>query len=271
MDIRDHESGQVIQNIMAKKKSHIEMESRTEVAKNHKLAQMAEIDAQREIDLQGQVAKQAVGLRTIEAQREVELQTQAKTQAVKEQERATKEKEMSVLKVAQVRQAEIEREVQLVAADRAKQVQILAAEGQLESKKRESEAITLEGQARADAEKAMQLAPVQAQITLAKEIGSNAEYQKYLVTIRQVEANQAVGTAQAKALEKADVKVISNTGSPTSGVSKVMDLFSSKGGTELGAMLEGLAQTEAGGKLIDTVMGTKVVSAKTKGNGALTN
>ena len=38
MDIRDSEKSFVIQNIMKKKRSHIEMESRTEVAKNHRSA-----------------------------------------------------------------------------------------------------------------------------------------------------------------------------------------------------------------------------------------
>jgi flotillin len=275
MDIRDLGDNKVIHNIMAKKKSHIEMESRTEVAKNHKLAEIAEIEAKREVDIQAQQAEQAVGLRTVESKQQVALSQQAMTQLVKEQEKTTKEKEMAVTKVQQVRAAEIEKEVRLVKAAQDAQAQIivaegqkstsiLAAEGQLESKKREAEGISLEGNARADAEKAMQLAPVQAQITLAKEIGSNESYQKYLITIRRVEADQAVGMAQAHALEKADVKVIANTGNPTSGVKTVMDLFNSKGGTELGGMLEGLSQTPAGQALIGKVLGTTATETPNK-------
>lgn len=266
MDIRDSQGSSVIKNIMEKKKSFIEMESRTEVAKNKRAADVAEIEAKREVELNKQAAEQAVGIRTIDTQREIELQNQAKIQLVKEQEKLTKEKEMSVLKVQETRKAEIARDVQLLKAEQdqktaviqaegQKSTVVLAAEGQLESKKREAEGITLEGTARANAEKAMQLAPVEAQITLAKEIGSNESYQKYLVTIRQVEAGQAVGIAQAQALSEADVKVISNTGNPTNGLSNVMELFSSKGGTELGSMLEGLAQTETGEKLISTLIG----------------
>ena len=48
MDIRDSHDSKVISNIMAKKTSHIEMESRTEVAKNMKTAEMAEIDAKQQ-------------------------------------------------------------------------------------------------------------------------------------------------------------------------------------------------------------------------------
>lgn len=278
MDIRDAKESKVISNIMEKKKSQIEMESRTEVAKNKKTAQIAEIEAQREVDLQKQQASQSVGLRTIEAEREVELQRQAKLQTVKEQERLTKDKEMNVLKVEQLRKAEIQREVEVVkaeqnrqttvlAAQAQKETAVLAAEGQLESKKREAEGIALEGAARAEAEKALQLAPVQAQITLAKEIGSNESYQKYLITVKQVEAQQAVGMEQAKALKEAEIKVIANTGNAANGLTSVTDIFSSKGGTEIGAMLEGLANTDTGQKLLNKFVGTKPVS-NGKSNGA---
>lgn len=279
MDIRDSHNSAVIKNIMEKKKSLIEMESRTEVAKNKQVAAVAEIEAQKEVDLQAQVAKQAVGLRTVEAEKEVQLQRETAAQSVKEQAKLTKEKEMAVLRVEQTRKAEIDKEVQIVKAQQQKETVLidaeakkrsaitlaeaqkeqttLVSEGQLEAKKRESEGITLEGTARANAEKAMQLAPVEAQITLAKEIGSNESYQKYLITIRRVEADQAVGIAQASALSKADVKVISNTGNPTEGLKNTMELFSSKGGTALGSALEALAQTETGSALLGKITGSE--------------
>ncbi len=276
MDIRDSKESVVIKNIMEKKKSHIEMESRTEVAKNKQMASVAEIEANREVELQKQAAHQAVGLRTIEAQKKVALEDQSRIQAIKEQEKTTKEKEMAVVQVQAVKTAEIEQQVNVVKANQNKQTTIIGAEadkdsaileadGRLEAKKREATGISLEGAARADAEKAMQLAPVQAQITLAKEIGANESYQKYLVTIRQLEATQAIGIEQAKALDKADIKVIANTGNPVSGLNSVMDLFSSKGGTEVGAMLEALSNTETGEKLVGKLIGNK---AKGNGNGA---
>ena len=282
MDIRDSSSSNVIKNIMEKKKSHIEMESRTEVAKNKQAAEIAEIEAKREIDLKKQVATQSVGLRTIEAEREVELQRQAKLQTVKEQERITKDKEMSVLKVEALRKAEIEREVNavkaqqnkettLIAAEASKDQAVFAAEGQLESKRREAEGIALEGKAKADSEKAMLMAPVEAQVTLAREIGSNESYQKYLLTVEQIKATQAVGIEQAKALEHAEVKVIANTGNgPTAGLNSVMDLFSSSGGTQVGAMLEALGNTDQGQKLMTKVLGATPVKPKSNGatNGA---
>jgi len=251
MDIRDAEGNRVVHNIMEKKKSLIEMESRTEVAKNMKNAQVAEIEAKRETDIQDQQAQQAVGERTAEKVKSVGIANEVAAQEIKEQQRITKEKEMGVINVEQVRQAEITKAANIVKADEDKQTTIIIAEGKLEQTKKESEGITIEGAARAEAKKLMELAPVQAQIALAKEIGQNEGYQNYLVAIEAVEANQIVGVEQAKALTDANVKIIANTGSPVEGMSNVMELFSSRGGTHVGAMLEGFAQSEEGQKFLD--------------------
>ena len=257
MDIRDSHDSHVIHNIMAKKKSHIEMESRTEVAKNKKLAQVSEIEAQREVDLQVQQATQQVGLRTIEAERHVAIAGQEKEQAVKEHTKLTREKEMAVIKIEQVRQAEITKEVEIVKADQAKQVTMTIAEGELKATKREAEGIAVHGEATASAKRALELAPVQAQITLAKEIGSNKEYQSYLVTVRQVEAEQAVGIAQAVALEKANIKIIANSDKPSDGLTGAHDLFNSGTGVKLGSMLEGLVSTPTGKKVVSKYLGER--------------
>lgn len=253
MDIRDSAGSFVIKNIMEKKKSFIEMQSRQEVAVNSQKAQQTEIEAQREIDLQRQQAKQTVGLRTIEAEREVEMSRQEAAQALKEKEKITKEKEMAVVQVENVKKAEIQREMSLIKADEQKQVQILAAEADLEAKMREAKAIETEGQAKASAEKALQLAPVQAQIELAKEIGENKSYQTYLITLEQVKANRDVGIEQAKALHQSQIKVIANASSPQGGLNNIMDMFSSTGGTQIGAMIEGFAQTEVGEKVLNKI------------------
>ncbi|MFM7517098.1 MAG: hypothetical protein ACKO3V_09155, partial [Pirellula sp.] len=108
------------------------------------------------------------------------------------------------------------------------------------------------------AEEAMQLAPVKAQIALANEIGTNEGYQRYLVDMRGIEAQQtiqvSVGTAQAEALQSADVKVIANTsGSATEGFTSAMQLFTPQGGTSVGGMLESLANTSQGKQLLDAL------------------
>lgn len=185
---------------------------------------------------------------------------------------------MAVVKINEVSQAEITKQVEVVKAEQTKQTRILAAEaekqtkllhadaekeasiaiaeGLKEAKLREAQGIQAEGVARADAATAMALAPVKAQTELAQEIGSNKPYQEYLVQIQQVQAVRDVGIAQAEALKTADIKVIANAGDASTGMKSAMDLFSAKGGTQLGAMLEGLAQTEAGKAVIERVTKT---------------
>lgn len=282
MDIRDSSSSHVIKNIMEKKKSLIEMQSRIEVAENMKRASIAEIDAKRETDIQLQDALQKVGSRTAEKEKEVGISLELAQQSIKEQARNTMEKDLAIKKLQEVTQAQIDKDVQIVKANQDKETAainkemalikasqeketrvlvaegektttILVAEGNLESKKRESEGIAVEGTARAEAEKAMQLAPVQAQIVLAKEIGNNDGYQKYLVTIEQVKATQAVGIEQAKALAEAELKIIANAGNVENGMKGIMDIFSSTGGTHIGAMFEGFAQTEQGEALLKKI------------------
>lgn len=266
MDIRDGKDSKVIANIMEKKKSFIEMQSRVEVAENTKLAMNAEIDAKREIELNKQTAEQQVGIRTAEKEKEVGIARELSIQQVKEQEKVTTEKSMEVVKVQEVKKAEIQKEVVVVQAKQDKEMSIIVAEGQkestvldaeakLEAKRKESEGIKLEGEAKALAEEKMQLAPVNAQITLAKEIGENVGYQQYLVTIRQVEAQQAIGIENAKALKESDLKVIVNSGDVASGVTSLSDVLSSKGGQGLGAALEGLANTDAGKQLLAKFIG----------------
>lgn len=253
MDIRDAAENEVVHNIMAKKKSLIEMQSRQEVARNMKDAQIAEVDAHRDVETQKQVALEQIGLRIAAKDQQVGIAGQRAQQAINDELKTTKEKEMAVVSVAQVQQAEITKNVNVVQAIQNKETTILIAEGQLAQQQRQAGAIVAVGNAKADAEKAMQLAPVTAQITLAEKIAELSKYQEYLTTIRQIEANQVVGVEQAKALTAANIKVIANSGDPVGGVTSVMDLFTPKGGTQIGAMLEALAQTEQGKELLDKI------------------
>lgn len=254
MDIRDSKESMVIANIMEKKKSEIEMESRIAVAGNIQRAEQAEIDAKREVDLQNENATQIVGLRKAQVQQDVGIANEKSAQEIKEQMRITTEKDMAIKQVTIIREAEIVKDQQVIKAEEERQRTVIIAEGELEAKKREAEGIQVEGTAKASAEKAMQLAPVEAQIVLAKEIGTNKEYQTYLLTLRQIEAAQAVGEEQAKALVSADVKVIANTGDVPQGMTKVMDLFTPQGGLSVGAALEALKSTPAGAAIMSNFM-----------------
>lgn len=268
MDIRDGAQSQVIANIMAKKKSYIEMESRTEVAKNMQAASVAEITAQQAVKTREQEALEQVGIRTAEKDQRVGISTQQAQQAIQEETKNTAVKQMAVQEVNQVRAAEIARGVAVVQAEQSKEVAkvtaegvklrtVTEAEGALSAAKLSAEGLSATGKAKGEAEQAILMAPVNTQITLAKEIGENQGYQTYLISVRQIEATQAVGIAQAGALENADVKIFANTGTPADGVTSVRDLFSARGGLALGAMAEGLKATETGEKILSAVTGGK--------------
>lgn len=264
MDIRDAQDSQVISNIMAMKKSAIEKESRVEVAKNRRDSETAEIDAQRDVDVSAQDALLLVGQRTAAKDKAVGIADESAKQEILIAQKLTAENDMAVKQVEIVRQAEITKEEQIVAASQDKETKKLIAEGDLIKVQRNADGVKAMGEATAEAEKLLQLAPVQAKIALAKEIGANEGFQSYLQNIEAIDAYEVVGSKQAEALQKADVKVIANSGTSTGGMTQVMDLFSSNGGTQIAAAVEAFAQSEFGENIISKAAKPKAPSPTTK-------
>lgn len=273
MDIRDARNSSVIANIMAKRTSDIERDSRSVVAENHRQAEMAEIVAKRDVELQRQQAEQQVGTRTAEKNREVGIAQERSVQEVLLARRDTVSRDMEVRQVEQVRAAEISKDVavieaeqdrqvkqveaeaakavQIIAADAEKQATVTRAEGTLEQQRREAVGIQAIGEAKAVAERELARAPVQAQIDLAREIGGNEGYQKYLISLEQVKAGATVGVAQANALAAADIKVIATAGTPEEGLTSISEAFTVRGGIKLGTLLEGLQATDLGNAVLN--------------------
>jgi flotillin len=287
MDVRDADGSHAIQQIMAKRMSAIDMESRIEVAKNQKMAKQAELEAKKEIEVttaetekiageaQAQ-SHQAIGIAKAEAMKKTGIAEQQSVSEIARAERLTAEQKMEVVKVNQIKQAEIDKEREIITAEQEKQrVEIEAqankykveteAAATLEAKKKEAEAVQTLGTAEAEiikakgiseaeSRKAMELASVMAQTTLAQEIGENKPYQEYLIRVKEVEVSQVIGVAQyeslAKALAAADLKLLVNSGDVHSGIGKLSDLFTSKGAAQVNGLLEGLKQTEEGKNLL---------------------
>lgn len=290
MDVRDADGAHVIQQIMAKRMSAIDMESRTEVAKNEKLAKQAELEARKEIDVttaeteriageaQAQ-SQQAIGIAKAESMKKTGIAEQESVSEIARAEKLTAEQRMEVIKVNQVKQAEIDREREIITAEQEKQkteIRALAdkyrieteAAAVLEAKRKEAEAtktlgtaeaevIKAKGISEAESRKAMELAGVTAQTTLAKEIGENKPYQDYLIRVKEVEVSQVVGVAQyesmAKAMNGADLKLLVNSGDVHSGIGKLSDVFTAKGGSQINGLLESLKQTPEGKGLLSMV------------------
>jgi flotillin len=283
MDVRDAQGSNVIHQIMAKRISAIDMESRTEVAKNKKIAEQAELEAAKEIaitaaeteKLSGEAqaaSKQAIGEAQAVSQKAIGIAQQTSLSEVAKAEQLTAEEKMKVVRVNEVKQAEINREKAIIGAEERKRgMEILAeaekfkvetdASAELEAKKKEAEAIKTVGTAEAEviqakglseaeAKKQMELANVTAQSTLAKEIGDNKPYQEYLIRIREVEITGEVNKVQyeslAKALNGADLKLLVNSGDVHSGLNKFSDLLGPKGGSAVNGLMETLKQTPEG-------------------------
>ena len=298
MDVRDADGSQVIHQIMAKRMSAIDMESRTEVAKNQKMAKQAELEAKKEIDVtaaqtekiageaQAQ-SQQAIGIAKAESMKKTGIAEQESISDIAKAERSTAEQQMEVVKINQIKQAEIDRERAIIAAEQEKQKMEIQAQADkfrveteaaaiLEAKRKEAEAVKTVGSAEAEvimakgvseaeSRKAMELAGVTAQTTLAKEIGENKPYQEYLIKIKEVEVSQVIGVAQyesiAKALAAADLKLLVNSGDVHSGIGKLSDLFTSKGASQLNGLIEGLKQTDEGKNLMSML--NSITGAKT--------
>ena len=257
MDVRDSKDSDVIANIMAKKSSEIEMQSRTEVAQNLKKAKEAEILAKQEVDLKQEEANQQVGMKKATVQQEVGVATEKANQTVKEQAKLTAEKEMEVLKVNEIRKAEIERDANIIKAEQDKAVTVKnaeAAKARIELNA-EADKKQVELKAEADLSKGLKEAEaieaINAQIELAKEIGENQGYQDYLVRLEQIKALCEVGIEQAKNLGKANIKINAMSNDVPSGVSKVTDVFSPQGGLNMAGMLETFTQSPLGTKVLE--------------------
>ncbi|BCG50261.1 hypothetical protein [Ralstonia phage RP13] len=278
MDIRDAAESNTIRSIMAKEKSRIDMESRTVVAKNKQQAETREIEAVRTVEITKQEADQQIGIRAAEKDKAVGIAREQSKQEVQQHAKVTAERNAEVAMTEQVNAAKISREVSVVRADEQQQIQTIAAdtqkkvqitkangdkdslkieaEGKLFASQQDATGIEAIGRATAEAEKAKLMAPVDAQIALAKEIGSNEGYQNYLIKVETVKSSVTVGVAMAEAMSKADLKIIANSGDVQSGIGKLADVFTPAGGTSLSGMLTALAATDEGKALVGRLTGT---------------
>lgn len=259
MDIKDAEGSKVIQDIQNKEESRIDRDSRIIRAQNAQEAETKEIETHRQIELKKQEAEQQVGTRTAEKNQAVGIAQEQSKQAVAEQAKVTTERNMEVRQVEETRRAEIDKSVAITLANQTKETQVinaeadkqkqvldseaklkqdqLQAEGALAIQRANAEGIKAVGEANAESERLSQMALVDPQIILAKEIGSSEGYQNYLISVKQIEVNGEVGKAQAEALKNADIQIITGPGA---------DL-----GKSLGGVLSGIASTPVGKAVID--------------------
>lgn len=303
MDIRDADGSQVVTNIMMKKRSQIESESQIEVAENQKMAiiekenkdsearsaaaaakSRADIiasDAQRDAELKVIENEKLTQNQEIEKERVLAVQKEEAKQKLYEAEKTTKEKELAVKQVEEEKNAEIAKSIELIKADEQKQKVIIDAEAEKEEIRLKAEAdkekVELFSQAEktkiesigiAEAKKLDYIGTAEAKnkTQMAEALNSfDKEALDFMKKELDVNLSEIVDLEKAKALSKADVKVISTWTNWGEWVKTFMDLFSAKWGSNIGAMVEAAKNTmweEKVNELIGKFTGKKQESKK---------
>lgn len=228
-DIRDMDGDEfrVIDDIKRVQSSAIEKERRVAEAENEKQARLSEIQSKREADLEDVIAKETVEKRDADRKKIVGIANEQAEQEIKEQAKLTKEKEVAVKRTEEVGTAEYQKEKVIIEANAKKEFEIIQAqaeqqslaieaEGQKEKDRLEGEGIAAKINAEGEAEaNVIQKKGEAKAIALEKEAEAKKKLQEALkveLGALAIEAQKEVGVANAAALGKADIRILSGDG-----------------------------------------------------------
>lgn len=283
MDIRDPDdnSSRVIDNIMNKKRSQIEAESQIEVAENQKRAtiekeakdseararaaeaksraDIVEYDSRREADLKRIENEKLTQNLEIEKEKVLSMQKEEAKQKLYESTKITREKELAIKQLEEEKRAEINKNIELIKAEEQKQKALIDAEAEAKTLEMEAQAKKTAKELEAQAEKArieaiwiaeakkidfMGTAEAKNKSEMAKALNEfSPEALHYMIRELEAKLSEVVDLEKARALAKADIKVISTGENGGNGVQNFMDLFSANGGASLWAMVENFKNT----------------------------
>ncbi len=281
MDIRDADGSEVVTNIMLKKRSLIEAESREEVAINKKKAQIAEekakaearaaaAQAHSEADIVESDAKRLADLKKIENEKltqnqEIEkekvlaVQKEEAKQQVYISEKETKSSSLAVKQLEEEKNAEIAKNIEIIRANEQKEKKIIDSEAEKRRIELEAEADKKKVELEAEAERIkiesiweakakeidyIWMAQARSKEKMAEALNAfSKEAFEYMKKELDVRVAEVVDLEKAKALWKADIKVISTWKDGWEWVKSFMELFSAKGGTSFWAMIEAAKNT----------------------------
>lgn len=191
------QSDRVIENISKRREVEIESQTRQENAERIKNARMKEAEA-----------AEAAGKREIERDKVIGEQEQLKIQFIAEKEKISKNAQFDVTQVAILRQAQITKDQAIIKAEQDKATELIYKE-----RKRlqgEGDRLMQEEQAKGTAAPIRESGYAEADVITKKQIALSKYDEnavRALVAEKLVEAQVAVGVANAKALEQADVRV----------------------------------------------------------------
>ncbi len=227
VDITDAPGNTVISDIARKREAEINSESRQIVAVKEREARVVEAENRQEAEMRESAAAEAIGVREREKEQRVYLS---------QQKVATEE--MEVERIRQVRAAEIDRDSAIERAQGERQAAILKRQA-------EAEGVQAVGFAEAEVTRNKGMAEAEA---IAKRVEALNRLQDEGRFFRNIEKDERVGLEMAKALQGADLKLVS-----TGEVDNFLDLFSANGGAKLGAFIASLRQVEP--DLADRLLG----------------
>ncbi len=222
VDFNDTEDSKIISDISRRREAEIEANTKKQVAEKDK-------DARTKVAEAEQLAKR----REIEKDEKIAEREQNKIQRIAEQQKLATEKEFEVIRVKQVKQAEINKQQALIDQNKEKEVEAIIKE----KKKLQGEgdrdrdieiakgkAAETKEQFLAEAEGLMKKQEALNKFTPAAITALTAE----LVVAK----DQAIGVETAKALEKSDMKVFAGDGE------------AGKAGFDLGKLISAISVTE---------------------------
>lgn len=281
MDIRDWEWSEVVTNIMLKKRSFIEAESRKEVAVNKRNAEIAEENARAEAraaaakahseadiiesdairlaDLKKIENEKLTQNQEIEKERILSVQKEEAKQKIYIAEKETTANKLAIKQLEDEKNAEIAKNIELIKADEQKQKTIIDSEAEKRSTELDAEAEKIKVMLQAEAEKTriesiwlakakeidyIGTAEAKNKEQMAKALNMfSLEAFDFLKKELDVKVAEIVDLEKAKALSKADVKIISTWKNWWEWVNSFMDLFSANWGTNIWAMIEATKNT----------------------------
>ncbi len=251
-------------------KENKEAEARAAAAAAKSRADIIASDAEREAELKVIENEKLTQNQEIEKERILAVQKEEAKQKLYEAEKITAEKQLDVKRVEEEKNAEIAKSIELIRADEQKQKVIIDAEADKEQVRLQAEADKEAIELSATADKIKVELAAEAK---KKEIESiwiaEAKTLDYIGTAKaknktqmaealntfdkesldfmkkelDVNLSEIVDLEKAKALWKADVKVISTGANGWEWVKNFMELFSAKGWTNIGAMVEAAKNT----------------------------
>ncbi len=276
VDIHDAPDTHVITDIMNRKKSKIEKESRMEVAENMRDATVKEIDSKQIAEVRAVEAQQMVEVRNTERGRLVGIAQQKANQEIKEEEQKTQEKMIAVQRTAVVGQANYEKEKKVVEMEAVADSRIIESKGAAESQKIAAEGyksaqllkaegdaklINETGSAEADVIEKKAVAVATGQLKQAEALAKiQKEGLQAQLGEKAILAHQAIGVAMAAAYGNADIKAILTQGG---GIDSLGDLLSAPGGAKLGSFIDAIKKVTGGENVLEA-LGMKNLVPKAK-------